>query len=79
MYQIEVRRGWFWNRNYDKFNTSMRDDEGKLSFNGPQKDKHDPLKGHIPVQSTVGVLDLIKASSLIILRESFFQLALRFL
>ena len=35
MYQIEARPGWFWNRNYDKFNASMRDDEGNINFNGP--------------------------------------------
>ncbi len=35
MYQIEARPGWFWNRNYDKFNASMMDEEGKLKFNGP--------------------------------------------
>jgi len=35
MYQIEARPGWFWNRNYDKFNASMDDDEGNLNFNGP--------------------------------------------
>ncbi len=35
MYQIEARPGWFWNRNYDIFNASMRDKEGKLNFNGP--------------------------------------------
>jgi len=35
MYQIEARPGWLWNRNYDKFNVSMMDDEGKLKFNGP--------------------------------------------
>ena len=35
MYQIEARPGWFWNRNYDKFNTSMMDENGNLNFNGP--------------------------------------------
>ncbi|MFW9942704.1 MAG: alpha-L-fucosidase [Candidatus Thorarchaeota archaeon] len=35
MYQIEARPGWIWNRNYDKFNASMRDENGKFRFNGP--------------------------------------------
>jgi alpha-L-fucosidase len=35
MYQIESRPGWIWNRNYDKFNASMRDEQGKFRFNGP--------------------------------------------
>ena len=35
MYQIEARPGWFWNRNYDKFNASMMDEKGNLNFNGP--------------------------------------------
>lgn len=35
MYQIEARPGWIWNRNYDKFNASMMDDEGNIKFNGP--------------------------------------------
>ncbi len=35
MYQIEARPGWLWNRNYEKFNASMMNDEGNLKFNGP--------------------------------------------
>ena len=35
MYQIEARPGWIWNRNYDKFNSSMKDQEGNFEFNGP--------------------------------------------
>ncbi|MFW9824064.1 MAG: alpha-L-fucosidase [Candidatus Thorarchaeota archaeon] len=35
MYQIEARPGWIWNRNFDKFNTSMMDKDGNLNFNGP--------------------------------------------
>ncbi len=35
MYQIEARPGWIWNRNYDKFNASMRDEDGNFRFNGP--------------------------------------------
>ncbi|NVM02762.1 MAG: alpha-L-fucosidase [Candidatus Helarchaeota archaeon] len=35
MYQIEARPGWIWNRNYDKFNASMRDKDGNFKFNGP--------------------------------------------
>ena len=35
MYQIEIRPGWIWNRNYDKFNASMKDENGNLRFNGP--------------------------------------------
>ncbi len=34
-YQIEVRPGWVWNRNYEKFNASMMDEKGNLTFNGP--------------------------------------------
>ncbi|MFX1450686.1 MAG: alpha-L-fucosidase [Promethearchaeota archaeon] len=34
-YQIEARPGWLWNRNCDKFNTSMMDENGNLNFNGP--------------------------------------------
>ncbi len=34
-YQIEARPGWIWNRNYDKFNASMIDENGNLKFNGP--------------------------------------------
>lgn len=35
MYQIEFRPGWKWNRNFNKFNKSMRDRNGKFNFNGP--------------------------------------------
>lgn len=35
MYQIEARPGWIWNRNYDKFNASMGDENGNFRFNGP--------------------------------------------
>ncbi len=34
-YQIEVRPGWLWNRNYVKFNSSMMDEKGNLKFDGP--------------------------------------------
>ncbi len=34
-YQIEARPGWLWNRNYDKFNAFMMDENGSLNFNGP--------------------------------------------
>lgn len=35
MYQIEARPGWLWNRNYEKFNAFMSDENGNLKFNGP--------------------------------------------
>lgn len=35
MFQIEARPGWRWNRNYDKFNASMKDKKGNLNFIGP--------------------------------------------
>jgi len=35
MYQIECRPGWRWNRDFDEFNRSMMDEEGRLAFNGP--------------------------------------------
>ncbi len=35
MYQIEARPGYFWNRNYEKFNASVMDEKGNLKFNGP--------------------------------------------
>ena len=35
LYQIEHRPGWRWNRNFDKFNASMRDKRAKFKFNGP--------------------------------------------
>jgi len=35
MYQIEARPGWIWNRNFDKFNISMMNQNGNLNFNGP--------------------------------------------
>ncbi|TFG22926.1 MAG: hypothetical protein EU529_09075 [Promethearchaeota archaeon] len=35
MYQIEARPGWRWNRDYNKFNASMQDENGNLKFNGP--------------------------------------------
>jgi hypothetical protein len=35
MYQIEARPGWIWERDFDKFNASMKNDQGKLDFNGP--------------------------------------------
>ncbi|HUX99580.1 MAG TPA: alpha-L-fucosidase [Candidatus Deferrimicrobium sp.] len=34
-FQIEARPGWRWNRNYDKFIASMRDNKGRINFNGP--------------------------------------------
>ncbi len=35
MYQIEARPGWIWDRDFDKFNESMKDEYGKINFNGP--------------------------------------------
>ena len=34
-YQIEARPGWIWERDFDKFNASMKDEKGNLNFNGP--------------------------------------------
>ena len=34
-FQIEARPGWLWNRNYNKFNASMMDENGNLKFDGP--------------------------------------------
>ncbi|MGQ4876375.1 MAG: alpha-L-fucosidase [Promethearchaeia archaeon] len=34
-FQIEIRPGWLWNRNYDKYNELMKDVKGNLNFNGP--------------------------------------------
>jgi len=34
-YQIEARPGWIWERDFDKFNASMKDENGNLKFNGP--------------------------------------------
>ncbi len=35
MYQIEHRPGFNWQRNFDKFNATMKDESGSLKFNGP--------------------------------------------
>jgi len=35
MYQIEFRPGWDWDRDYQEFNPSMMDNEGRFRFNGP--------------------------------------------
>ena len=35
MYQIEFRPGWDWDRDYEEFNPSMRDEKGRFSFDGP--------------------------------------------
>lgn len=35
MYQIEARPGWQWERDWDKFNASMKNKNGNLNFNGP--------------------------------------------
>ncbi len=35
MYQIEARPGWIWDRDFDKFNASMKDEKGNFRFNGP--------------------------------------------
>lgn len=35
MYQIEHRPGFNWQRNFDKFNATMKDESGNLRFNGP--------------------------------------------
>ena len=35
MYQIEFRPGWRWQRNWNKFNASMKDEHGRFNFNGP--------------------------------------------
>jgi alpha-L-fucosidase len=35
MYQIEARPGWIWERDFDKFNASIKNNQGKLDFNGP--------------------------------------------
>jgi len=34
-YQIEARPGWIWERDFDKFNATMKDENGNLNFNGP--------------------------------------------
>ncbi len=34
-FQIEARPGLRWNRNYDKFSASIKDEHGRLKFNGP--------------------------------------------
>jgi alpha-L-fucosidase len=34
-YQIEQRPGWNWERDFEKFNKSMSDEQGNLKFNGP--------------------------------------------
>lgn len=36
MYQIEYRPGWEWDRDYEAFNASMRDEEGRFRFDGPR-------------------------------------------
>lgn len=36
MYQIEFRPGWDWDRDYEAFNASMRDEQGRFRFNGPR-------------------------------------------
>jgi alpha-L-fucosidase len=35
MYQVEGRPGWEWDRDYTRFNASMRDDDGRFAFDGP--------------------------------------------
>lgn len=35
MYQIEARPGWIWDRDFDKFNASMKNKKGDFNFNGP--------------------------------------------
>lgn len=35
MYQIEYRPGWRWQRNFNRFNASMKDENGQFKFNGP--------------------------------------------
>jgi len=35
MYQIEARPGWRWQRNFDRFNASLRASDGALRFSGP--------------------------------------------
>ena len=35
MYQIETRPGWAWDRDYEKFNKSISDEQGKIDFPGP--------------------------------------------
>lgn len=34
-FQVEHRPGWNWNRDFDEFNASMMDENGRLTFNGP--------------------------------------------
>lgn len=35
MFQIEARPGWSWQRNFDRFNASLKGPDGTLQFNGP--------------------------------------------
>jgi len=35
MYQIEARPGWRWQRNFDRFNASLKAPDGSLRFDGP--------------------------------------------
>jgi len=35
MYQIEYRPGMDWDRDFEQFNASMKDEQGKFRFNGP--------------------------------------------
>ena len=34
-FQIEFRPGWDWDRDFNEFNRSMMDEDGRLAFNGP--------------------------------------------
>ena len=35
MFQIEARPGWSWQRNFDRFNDSLKGPDGSLQFSGP--------------------------------------------
>jgi len=35
MFQIEARPGWWWQRNFDRFNASLKGPDGSLRFEGP--------------------------------------------
>jgi alpha-L-fucosidase len=50
-YQIEARPGWIWERDFDKFNASMKDKNGNLNFNGP----FCKMKEWVRFSKTVGV------------------------
>jgi hypothetical protein len=51
MYQIELRPGWKWDRDYEAFNRSLTGPDGGFAFNGP----YCPVEDYVRLSQEIGL------------------------